>query len=109
MPFTLRDNDMLERYELIDDDTNEVAGSVEYSILQGRFSLTHTEISKSYARQGLASQLLGQVLDEARERELVVLPFCPFAQRYIQKHPSYADLVPAQLHGKFGLQSQESR
>ncbi|MBD8504952.1 N-acetyltransferase [Hoyosella sp. G463] len=108
MAFTLRDNDMLERYELIDGGSNEVAGSVEYSILQGRISLTHTEIGKAYAGQGLASQLLEQVLDEARERELAVLPFCPFAQRYIQKHPSYADLVPAQLHGKFGLQAKET-
>ena len=42
-------------------------------------------------------------LDDARERGLAVLPFCPYVNSWIKKHPEYADLVPEDRRGDFGL------
>lgn len=42
-------------------------------------------------------------LDDARERGLAVLPFCPFVRAHIQRHREYADLVPAARRGEFDL------
>ncbi|GGC53611.1 N-acetyltransferase [Hoyosella rhizosphaerae] len=104
MTFEFRDNGKRERFELTDGDA--VAGFAEYSILQDRMSLTHTEVDRQYGGQGVGSILLKKVLDTARERGMTVLPSCPFAQSFIRKNPEYADLVPSQLHGRFGLTTQ---
>jgi uncharacterized protein len=32
-----------------------------------------------------------------------VLPFCPFVNGYIKRHPEYRDLVPEDYRDKFGL------
>jgi predicted GNAT family acetyltransferase len=32
-----------------------------------------------------------------------VLPFCPSVNGYIERHPEYADLVPATFRRQFGL------
>ena len=53
--------------------------------------------------QGLAGHLIQSTLDAARERHLKVLPYCPYARRWIAEHPGYADLVPADRRPEFGL------
>ncbi|MEV1200449.1 N-acetyltransferase, partial [Microbispora rosea] len=40
-------------------------------------------------------------LDAARDAGLSVLPFCPFVKRYIERHPDYLDLVPADQRARF--------
>ena len=35
--------------------------------------------------------------------KIEVLPFCPFVNSYIQKHPEYLDLVPESRREAFGL------
>jgi len=32
-----------------------------------------------------------------------VLPYCPFIRSYIQRHPAYLDLVPADRRAEFAL------
>jgi hypothetical protein len=34
-----------------------------------------------------------------------VLPYCPFVRGYIERHPDYLDLVPADRRSGFGLAS----
>jgi predicted GNAT family acetyltransferase len=43
----------------------------------------------------VAGQLVREALDAARERQLAVLPYCPFVKSWIAGHPEYADLVPS--------------
>jgi hypothetical protein len=42
-------------------------------------------------------------LDVARSRRLAVLPECDFMRGWIEKHPDYVDLVPADERARFGL------
>jgi predicted GNAT family acetyltransferase len=49
------------------------------------------------------SATIGSGLDGARAEGLAVLPFCPFVNAYIEKHPQHADLVPEAFRAKFGL------
>jgi predicted GNAT family acetyltransferase len=63
----------------------------------------HTEIDQAFEGQGLGSRLIGFALDDASRRELAVLPFCPFVRAYIERHPSYLELVPASRRKAFGL------
>ncbi len=81
------------RYEIAEDDV--AVGLVEYQESPGRIAFTHTETDPSRAGQGLAAELVGAALDDARRRGLAVLPLCPFVKAFIAKHPEgYLDLVP---------------
>ena len=53
--------------------------------------------------EGLGGQLVRAALDSARAEGLSVLPFCPFVRGYIEGHPEYVDLVPADQRKEFGL------
>jgi predicted GNAT family acetyltransferase len=101
MSAEVRDAPEAERYEIHAD--GALAGFVEYRRRPGLIAFTHTEIDDAREGQGLASTLIRQALDEARAEGLAVLPFCPFVNGYITRHPEYADLVPDGFREQFGL------
>ena len=89
------------RYEVRAD--GELAGWTIYRERPGLIVFVHTEIDQRFEGQGLASQLIRTALDDARDRELQVLPFCPFVNGYIARHREYAELVPDAFRSRFGL------
>jgi uncharacterized protein len=95
------DNPDQHRYEIRVSD--ELAGFVQYRRREGLIALIHTEIDARFEGQGLASQLIAAVLDEARAAGVWVLPFCPFVNGYISRHPSYVEFVPEEFRSEFGL------
>ena len=97
------DNPNASRYELRVG--TDLAGFVEYRLRTGdtMISLVHTEIEPAFQGQGLATHLARYSLDDARKRGLGVLPFCPYINSWIKKHPEYTDLVPEERRGEFGL------
>jgi predicted GNAT family acetyltransferase len=90
-----------ERYEIRID--GELAGFATYKARPRQIAFKHTEIDESFEGRGLAGKLIAFALDDARERGLAVLPFCPFVKAYIQRHREYADLVPADRWAEFDL------
>jgi predicted GNAT family acetyltransferase len=91
-----------ERYEILVD--GRLAGFTQYRERPALIALVHTEIDPEFEGRGLASELIRFALDDAREHAEAVLPFCPFVNAYIKKHPGeYADLVPEAFRSKFGL------
>lgn len=101
MATEVRNNPDLNRYELRVDE--ELAGFVTYRERPGLIALVHTEVDKRLEGQGMAGQLVTGALDDARRRGLQVLPFCPFANSYIERHREYADLVPEANRHQFHL------
>ncbi len=95
------DNPEEQRFEVLLGD--EVAGFVQYRARPGLIALIHTEVDDRFEGQGLASKLIAFALDDARARGLAVLPFCPFANEYIQRHSEYVDLVPEEQRAAFDL------
>jgi predicted GNAT family acetyltransferase len=55
--------------------------------------LTHTEADPDLEGHGVGSRLVAGVLDDARRREVPVLPVCPFVQAFLERHPEHQDLV----------------
>jgi predicted GNAT family acetyltransferase len=97
----ITDNPDQHRYEIRVSD--ELAGFVQYRRREGLIALIHTEIDTRFEGQGLASQLIAGVLDEARTAGVWVLPFCPFVNGYISRHPEYVELVPEEFRPEFAL------
>ena len=97
----VRDNEELSRYEILVGGT--VAGFTEYAMHGKQLDLIHTEVEDGFEGQGVASNLISELLDDVRRRGLEAMPYCPFVRKYIAKHDEYLDLVPAEHRAKFGL------
>ena len=97
----IADNPAMDRYEMRVD--GAPAGNLLYQLRPGVLALNHTGVFDRFEGEGLGSRLIAFALDDARQRGLAVLPFCPFVKDYIQRHPQYADLVPAEERARFGL------
>ncbi len=98
---TVADAPAAERYEIRSG--GELAGFVTYRLRPGLIAFVHTEIDERFEGQGLGGRLVSFALDDARARGLDVLPFCPFVDAYVKRHPEYVDLVPEGLRPHFDL------
>lgn len=97
----VRDNPDETRYEIRVD--GQLAGFAQYRARPGLLAFIHTEVDPAFEGQGIGSRLAKEALDDARAQDLAVLPFCPFINDYIRRHPEYTDLVPAEYRERFGL------
>jgi uncharacterized protein len=90
-----------ERFEVTVD--GELAGFLVYRMRKGLLALVHTEVDERFEGRGLGGRLARFALDQAREQGVAVLPFCPFVNAWIERHPEYVDLVPAAYRANFDL------
>ena len=95
------DNPEAGRFELLVD--GEVAGFAEYRRTASSVAFTHTFDDPAFEGRGLGAVLARGALDATRRAGSPVLPFCPFIRGYIQRHPAYLDLVPADRRAEFAL------
>lgn len=87
----VRNNPERMRFELHDGET--VAGFIDYRMRDGRYWLVHTEIADDYSGSGAASFLVRTTLDQLRERQVRIVPTCPFVGGWLRRHPEYSDMV----------------
>jgi predicted GNAT family acetyltransferase len=90
-----------KRFEVTVDD--ELAGFLVYRSRKGLLALIHTEVEDRFEGRGLGGRLARFALDQARAENLAVLPFCPFVNDLMKRHPEYVDLVPASYRADFDL------
>jgi predicted GNAT family acetyltransferase len=101
MDVEVTDNPDKARFEIVAD--GELAGFAQYHLRDGVIAFTHTQTDDRFRGHGLGSRLVRASLDEARARQLVVLPYCPFVRSWITEHSEYADLIPDGRREQFGL------
>ena len=97
----VRDNPDDSRFEIWSD--GELAGFLQYETMRGARALIHTEIDERFAGRGLGAFLVRAVLTTLRDDQVPVLPYCPFVRSYLQRHPEFVDLVPADRRERFDL------
>jgi predicted GNAT family acetyltransferase len=54
----------------------------------------HTEVPDELGGQGIGGALVESAIDAAAEAGLTVVPGCPFAREWLEKHPEAAGRVP---------------
>ena len=96
----ITDNPDRNRYEL------PVQGDiavVTYNLSPPNLMITETLVPERLEGQGIASRLAKHVLADARARDLLILPVCPFFSAYLQKHPEHAEAVHPTYRGILGI------
>ena len=82
----------MNRFELLVD--GQSAGELDYQIRDNTIVITHTEIDPAHQGAGLGGELVRGALNLIRaETDYRVVPTCPFAGPWIDRHPEYQDLL----------------
>jgi predicted GNAT family acetyltransferase len=95
--------DAPERKRFVATLDGEAAGFIVYRLRPGLLALIHTEVEERFEGHGIGGRLARFALDQARAESLQVLPFCPFVNDWIKRHPEYVDLVPPAYRANFDL------
>ena len=57
------------------------------------FIVEHTEVDPSLEGKGVGKQLVHRVVEFAREKNLKLIPLCPFTKAVIDRTPAYQDVL----------------
>ena len=87
---TVTDNPSAKRFELVED--GKLAELV-YRFDGDRMVLIHTEVPEDLEGRGLGGQLVRAAVDHAVERGIILVPRCPFARGWLERHPDEAARV----------------
>ena len=62
----------------------QLLGKLQYSIVGKEMSILHTYAYES--GRGIGSLLMKNAMEWAKTQQYVILPICPFAQKYIEQN-----------------------
>lgn len=55
--------------------------------------IDHTEVNPEYNGKGFGKKMVEKAVLFAREKNLKILPLCPFAKKVLDKIPEYSDVL----------------
>jgi uncharacterized protein len=55
--------------------------------------IDHTEVGEALKGRQAGKQLVQKAVEFAREKQIKILPLCPFAKRVMSLNPDYADVL----------------
>jgi hypothetical protein len=68
-------------------------GELTYEVDGDRMFLLHTEVADALQGQGVGGQLVTAAVSRAIDDGLTLVPWGPYARRWLRKHPDVADTV----------------
>ncbi|MEU8158519.1 GNAT family N-acetyltransferase [Micromonospora sp. NPDC048986] len=71
----------------------QTAAGLVYSEVGSRVVLSATSVFPEFRGKGVASRLIGAVLDDLRRQGKTAAVTCPFATAFVNAHPEYADVL----------------
>ena len=86
-PPEVTDNQDESRFELRADGH---LAELDYRRHGNRLALIHTEVPDELEGRGLGGRLVTAAIDRAAAEGLTVVPSCPFARGWLQRHPGAA-------------------
>lgn len=78
------DNTAASRFE---SGAGEDMAQLVYRRRANRLVLVHTEVPEELEGQGLGGELVRAAIAKAGREQLVIVPLCPFARSWIERHP----------------------
>ncbi|HEV2259206.1 MAG TPA: GNAT family N-acetyltransferase [Streptosporangiaceae bacterium] len=84
------DNTGASRFELREDGR---LAELVYRIRGDRLVLVHTEVPVELEGRGIGGRLVTAAVDRAAGEGLTLVPLCPFARGWLERHPEAASKV----------------
>jgi predicted GNAT family acetyltransferase len=81
------DNRAESRFELW---VGGLLAELPYRLNGKRLVLIHTEVPEELEGRGLGGSLVTAAIDRAAREGLTVVPLCPFARGWLERHPDVA-------------------
>ena len=81
------DNTDASRFELRADGW---LAEIAYRVRGGRLVLAHTEVPLELEGRGIGGRLVTAAVDRAAREKLTLVPLCPFARGWLERHPEAA-------------------
>jgi predicted GNAT family acetyltransferase len=92
---TVRDDRPAQRFVL---EEGGAVGELTYEMDDGRLVLLHTEVADALRGHGAGGRLVRAAVARARDDGLTVVPWCPYARRWLREHSDVADTVTVDWH-----------
>ena len=90
----------IERFEnigggefVIQESGNRVAEMAYTNAGKDKIIIAHTFVEDAFRGENIGSDLVRAGVDFAREKNLKIIPLCPFASAEFEKHTEYADVL----------------
>jgi predicted GNAT family acetyltransferase len=84
------DNQAASRFEIRD---GGYVAELLYRRNGNRLVLIHTEVPVELEGRGMAGRLVAEAVARAAREGLTIVPFCPFARGWLERHADVADRV----------------
>lgn len=55
--------------------------------------IDHTEVNEGYNGKGFGKMMVEKAVAFAREKNIKIIPLCPFAKKVFDKNPEYSDVL----------------
>ena len=81
--YDINDNKNENRYELRLESTMAIA---DYRLDGNRLSIMHVEVPEALRGKGIAAELMAHIVKDAKERNLTIIPVCPYAATYLKRN-----------------------
>ncbi len=88
---TVTDNQSESRLEVAAD--GELAELI-YHRNGNRLVLIHTGVPEALGGRGIAGRLVQAAVDKAATSSMTIVPLCPYARSWLERHPDVAAKVP---------------
>lgn len=86
----VRHNEDARRFEI---EIDGHRGVLDYERQDGVINFLHTKVPKEIGGRGIAGDLAAAGLKYAGDKDLKVIPTCPFVASYVKRHPKYHELL----------------
>jgi predicted GNAT family acetyltransferase len=84
------DNQAASRFEISD---GGYLAELSYHRNGNRLALIHTEVPEELEGRGYGGRLVVAAVDRAAREGLTIVPYCPFARGWLERHSDVADRV----------------
>jgi predicted GNAT family acetyltransferase len=75
-------------------DADEHVAELDYRRNGRRLVLIHTGVPSELEGRGIGGRLVRAAVDRAARDGLTIVPLCPFARAWLERHPDVAGLAP---------------
>lgn len=69
------------------------AGECQFDIKDNKWYIVHTGVRPEFGGRGIAKLLVKCIIEEARKRNIKIVPICSYAQKMMLDNEEYKDVL----------------